>query len=148
MDLQTGTRYTSYEAYLQDHPIDSNLPTVAVIFYSGTTLTSNLQGGAELLQTLQQQANLLPFFSDGIATADAIQEHLFRNGCPVCDGMVSLLRFSLDGGPLGGNPEKKPSTSCSSLTFPMLFLSVPTTKILTNGTKARCVVTLGLRPTG
>ncbi|NBD18744.1 MAG: magnesium chelatase subunit H [Cyanobacteria bacterium] len=106
MDLQTGTRYTSYEAYLQDHPLDSNLPTVAVIFYSGTTLTSNLQGGAELLQTLQQQANLLPFFSDGIATADAIQEHLFRNGFPVCDGIVSLLRFRLDGGPLGGNPEK------------------------------------------
>jgi cobaltochelatase CobN/magnesium chelatase subunit H len=106
MDLQTGTRYTSYEAYRQDHPIDSNLPTVAVIFYSGTTLTSNLQGGAELLQTLQQQANLLPFFSDGIATADAIQEHLFRNGRPVCDGIVSLLRFRLDGGPLGGNPEK------------------------------------------
>lgn len=106
MDLPTGTRYATYEAYIQNHPLDSNLPTVAVIFYSGTTLTTNLQGGAELLQTLEQQANLLPFFSDGIATADAIAEHLFRHDRPVCDGIVSLLRFRLDGGPLGGNPEK------------------------------------------
>lgn len=106
LDLATHQRYVSYSDYLLDHPLDPDRPTVAVLFYSGTSMTFNLSGGAELFAELAKSANVLPFFADGIKTAEALQQHFFSNGTPICDAIVSLLWFRLDGGPLGGNAER------------------------------------------
>jgi cobaltochelatase CobN/magnesium chelatase subunit H len=106
MDLATGHRYTSYLDYVTDHPLDPTRPTVAVLFYGGTSMATNLAGGQELFAELAIGANVLPFFADGIGTADALRQHFFHNGQPICEAIVSLLWFRLDGGPLGGNPEK------------------------------------------
>ncbi|NJL44917.1 MAG: cobaltochelatase subunit CobN, partial [Leptolyngbyaceae cyanobacterium SM2_3_12] len=46
------------------------------------------------------------FFADGIGTADAIEQHFIHQGQPICDAIVSMLWFRLDGGPLGGDSEK------------------------------------------
>ncbi|MGG6284585.1 magnesium chelatase subunit H [Leptolyngbya sp. AN03gr2] len=105
LDLNTHQRYSSYLEYVADHPLDPNCPTVAVLFYSGTSMTFNLQGGAELFAELSESANVLPFFADGIKTAEALEQHFFNNGVPICDAIVSLLWFRLDGGPLGGDAE-------------------------------------------
>ena len=106
MDLTTGHRYLSYTDYIADHPLDASRPTVAVLFYGGTSMATNLAGGQELFAELANGANVLPFFADGIGTAEALRQHFFHNGQRICDAIVSLLWFRLDGGPLGGNPEK------------------------------------------
>jgi len=105
MDLATGDRYSSYTDYIAHHPLAPNRPTVTVLFYGGTSMATNLAGGQELFTELAKDANVLPFFADGIGTADALRQHFFHNGQPICEAIVSLLWFRLDGGPLGGNPE-------------------------------------------
>jgi magnesium chelatase H subunit len=106
MDIATGARYASYTDYIAAHPLNPNLPTVAVVFYSGTSMSANLAGGQELFAELAKQANVLPFFADGIKTTEAIATHFFHEGRSICDAIVSLLWFRLDGGPLGGDAQK------------------------------------------
>lgn len=106
MDLQTGERYVTYADYIATHPLDATRPTVAILFYGGTSIAANLAGGAELFEQLAIGANILPFFSDGIGSVDALRQHFFHEGRPICDAIVSLLWFRLEGGPLGGDGQK------------------------------------------
>lgn len=104
---QSGQRYASLSAYLKDHPLDPRLPTVLSIIFGGTTHDACLSGAAELFQALSKQANLLPFFADGMGTAQALHKHLLPGGKAVLplDAIISLQWFRLEGGPLGGNPQ-------------------------------------------
>ena len=106
LNWQTGDRYVNYSEYTAAYPIDPARPTVALLVYGETSLAANLSGGQELFDELSRGANVLPFFADGIGTADAIEQHFIDNGRPICDAIVSMLWFRLDGGPLGGNGEK------------------------------------------
>jgi len=106
LDWHTGERYTRYTDYVEAHPLDPQRPTVALLVYGETSLAANLSGGQELFEELAREANVLPFFADGIGTADAIEQHFIHNGQPICDAIVSMLWFRLDGGPLGGDGEK------------------------------------------
>ena len=78
MDLATGERYPSYSDYITAHPLNPHLPNVAVLFYGGTSMAANLTGGQELLTELAKAANVIPFFADGIGTADAMRQHFFE----------------------------------------------------------------------
>jgi magnesium chelatase H subunit len=106
LHLDTGKRYASYIEYISDHPLNPLLPTVAVVIYSGTSMAANLMGGQELFAELAAEANVLCFFADGIGTADAMRQHFFHEGRAICDALVSLLWFRLDGGPMGGDERK------------------------------------------
>ncbi|TVP63366.1 MAG: magnesium chelatase subunit H [Nodularia sp. (in: Bacteria)] len=106
IDIATGQRYPSYTDYITAHPLNPDLPTVAVLFYGGTSMSANLAGGEEFLTELAKKSNVLPFFADGIKTTEAIAHHFFHDHKPICDAIASLLWFRLDGGPLGGNASK------------------------------------------
>ena len=106
IDITTGQRYQSYTNYIAVHPLNPDLPSVAVLFYGGTSMGANLAGGEEFFTELGKKANILPFFADGIKTTEAIATHFFQNDKPICDAIASLLWFRLDGGPLGGNAQK------------------------------------------
>ncbi|BAC91269.1 cobaltochelatase subunit CobN [Gloeobacter violaceus] len=106
IDPASGARYAGYGEYRTAHPPDPQRPTVAVLLYGGTTLAANLAGGGELFAALAEGANVVCFFADGIRTADALKAHFFEDGRPICDAIVSLLWFRLDGGPLGGDAQK------------------------------------------
>lgn len=101
-----GRRYASLKEYLKDHPLDPRKPTVLPIIFGGTTHDACLAGARELFDSLARQANLLPFFADGMGTAQALHKHLLPGGKPALplDAIVSLQWFRLEGGPLGGNP--------------------------------------------
>ncbi|MBE9061123.1 magnesium chelatase subunit H [cf. Phormidesmis sp. LEGE 11477] len=106
LDWHTRERYASYSDYVEAHPLNPARPTVALLVYGETSLAANLSGGQELFEELAKAANVLPFFADGIGTADAIEQHFIQNDQPICDAIVSMLWFRLDGGPLGGDGEK------------------------------------------
>ncbi len=105
--LATRRFFSELPTYLDAHPLDAQLPTVLVILYGGTTLDACVAGSRELLETLSSRANVLPFFADGISTAQALERHLFDGDQPrvSLDAIVSLQWFPLEGGPLGGKPE-------------------------------------------
>jgi cobaltochelatase CobN/magnesium chelatase subunit H len=109
LDWHTGERYTSYTDYIESHPLDPQRPTVVLLVYGETSLAANLSGGQELFEELAREANVLPFFADGIGTADAIEQHFLHNSQPICDAIVSMLWFRLDGGPLGETAKKRSS---------------------------------------
>ncbi|GAA6615472.1 cobaltochelatase subunit CobN [Scytonema sp. NUACC26] len=98
--------YASYTDYITAHPLNPNKPTVAVLFYGGTNMSANLAGGQELFNELAKDANVLPFFADGIKTIDAIATHFLHNNHCICNAIVSLLWFRLNGGPLEGDAQK------------------------------------------
>ncbi|MCS7179550.1 MAG: magnesium chelatase subunit H [Anaerolineae bacterium] len=106
-DWQSGKRYATLSAYLRNHPINPQRPTVLVILFGGTTHDACLTGARELLEHLSPHVNLLLFFADGIWTARALHRHLLSDGKPVLpiDAIISLQWFRLEGGPLGGDPE-------------------------------------------
>ncbi|MGF1520347.1 MAG: magnesium chelatase subunit H [Nodosilinea sp.] len=106
LDWHTRARYPTYADYIAVHPLNPERPTVALLVYGETSLAANLSGGQELFEELAKGANVLPFFADGIGTADAIEQHFIQNGRSICDAIVSMLWFRLDGGPLGGDGEK------------------------------------------
>jgi cobaltochelatase CobN len=106
IEIATRKLYASYTDYISTHPLNPDKPTVAVLFYGGTNMSANLAGGHELFTELAKSANVLPFFADGIKTVDAIANHFLHDGRCICDAIVSLLWFRLDGGPLGGDARK------------------------------------------
>lgn len=106
MDIATGERYANFASFEAAHPLDQSRPTVVVLFYGGTGLAANLAGGRELFDALGQRANVLPLFTDGIKTLEALRTHCLDEGRPICDAVVSLLWFRLDGGPMGGDAQR------------------------------------------
>lgn len=97
--------YTSVEAYLEAHPFDSDLPTVALLFYGGLHHDASVVGAAAVERKLAGKANILPIATDGVRTLEALERYLGPAGSPRIDALVNLMWFRLNGGPLGGDHE-------------------------------------------
>ncbi len=105
-DWRKKQRYQTLKDYLKEYPLQQDRPIIAAILFGDTTLDACATGSRELLETLAQHANLLPFYADGINTSLGLRKHFFdRKGQPVLpvDALVSLQWFRLEGGPIGGN---------------------------------------------
>ncbi len=118
--------YHSIKAFLKDNPIDDTLPTVAVLYYNSMYRDISVRGVEALMRAFQGQANLLPITTNGVENIEAIQRFLFAPQLPIptpnvegfeavmrllpspsapkVHALISLLRFHLNGGPLGGDP--------------------------------------------
>ncbi len=96
--------YPEIGLYHPDHgydyrpQVDPRKPTVGIIFYGGMHLESCVPTVREMMNRLD--VNVIPVYSDGIVNLKAMREY-FKDDL---DGIISLLWFRLNGGPLGGDP--------------------------------------------
>lgn len=97
--------FASVAAWRQAHPPDPRLPTVAVLYYGGLHREASAVGAAALLDAFQGKANVLPIATDGVQSLDAVKRFLLGDDAPTVDGLVNLMWFRLDGGPMGGRAE-------------------------------------------
>jgi cobaltochelatase CobN len=97
--------YTSLEDYLKEK-FDPSKPTVGVLFYGGMHFESSVAGASALIKRLEPMVNVIPVFSDGVDNLKALQNYFFMNGKPIVDAAVSFVWFRINGGPLGGAPQK------------------------------------------
>lgn len=97
--------FTSVRAFLDAHPFDGELPTVALLYYGGLHHDAAAVGATAIERALTGAANVLPVATDGVRTLEAMERYLLAPGSPRVDAIVNLMWFRLDGGPLGGEPE-------------------------------------------
>lgn len=102
--------YSSVKAYLRDHPFDTSLPTVALLYYSGMHRDASIVGANALIRAFSGRANILPIATDGIQSLDAVERYLLAPNAPPVHLLISLLWFRLNGGPLGGDPQRTQAT--------------------------------------
>ncbi len=101
-----GRPYARAGAYLRAHPPDPARPTVAVLHYGGMHRDASVAGLRGLIDAFAGRADVLPVATDGVQSLDAVRRFLLGSGAPRVDALISLLWFRLDGGPLGGDPER------------------------------------------
>jgi len=95
--------FSTKEEYFKIAGRDSSKPTLGVLFFGGMHLDQYV----DILQGLKKEFsnyNLLPVYTDGFTTISAIRKFFFDQNKPLIDGLLNLLWFRINGGPLGGNP--------------------------------------------
>ncbi len=97
--------FASVEAYIKAHPVDSALPTIALLYYGGLHHEAAVVGAEAIERRLAGRANVLPIATDGVRSLEAVERFLCAAGSPRIDALVNLMWFRLNGGPLGGDPE-------------------------------------------
>jgi len=97
--------FPELESFCKASGFDEALPTVGVLFYGNMHFDQCQSVLKGLLENLFD-CNTVPVFSDGIHNLQAMNKFFFRKDRPIIDALVNLTWFRLNGGPLGGNPEK------------------------------------------
>jgi len=97
--------FQEMESFCKASGFDEALPTVGVLFYGNMHFDQCQSVLKGLLENLLD-CNIIPVFSDGIHNLRAMKKFFFQDGRPILDALVNLTWFRLNGGPLGGNPEK------------------------------------------
>ena len=97
--------FQEIESFCKASGFDEALPTVGVLFYGNMHFDQCQSVLKGLLENLLD-CNIIPVFSDGIHNLRAMKKFFFRDGRPILDALVNLTWFRLNGGPLGGNPER------------------------------------------
>ncbi|MEM2957940.1 MAG: magnesium chelatase subunit H [Candidatus Jordarchaeaceae archaeon] len=97
--------YSSLDDYLKEN-CDPQRPSVGILFYGGMHFESSIVGVRALIEKLENRANVIPVYSDGVDNLKAIRKFFFKNGKPIVDAAVSFVWFRINGGPLGGEPQE------------------------------------------
>jgi len=103
-DPEGGRSFGSRSAWLAAHPPSPGRPVVAVLYYGGLHREASSRAAASLAAALRGRAEVLPVATDGIRGLEAVRRFLV--GGPDLDALVDLTWFRLDGGPLGGDPDR------------------------------------------
>ena len=80
-------------------------PTIGVLFHGGMHFDQSIATIKAFVNELNN-FNFIPVYSDGVHNLKAIRQYFFRDDEPIVDAVINLMWFRINGGPLGGNPER------------------------------------------
>lgn len=102
----TEQTFATLDEYLAARPLDETKPTIGMLFYGGMHFESCIMTAKAFAERLEREANIVPVYANGITNLEAIRAFFRRDGRTIVDGILRMMWFRLNGGPLGGDPQE------------------------------------------